>query len=368
MRTIREGKAEISAPEGVFYNLKMAKLRDISVAFLAAYNHRGASLLDCTAASGIRGIRYALEAGIKDVTLIDINEDAAKAAKANVKRNGLGLRVLDSSIQEFANSSHEAFDIIDLDPFGTPVPYVHDLLKLAKGGTLLMVTATDTATLCGAEEKACLKLYGSKPLHNELCHEVGARILLNYIAREAAQFNFGIEPALSVSDMHYIREFLFLREGANAAVRSVKNTGFGSYCRNCHNFSLAKGIAPKPEMRCDNCRKEMDLFGPLWLGSLQDRDVVARTLQSCSDLSADAASLLEKICNEIDVPLFYNNSKITRYLRMGSVSVDKVIASLSKKHSASRTHFDRDGIKTDAGIKEVIASVRKAAPPRARSL
>ncbi len=134
MRATTEGKARISASGDVFYNPKMAKLRDISVLFLRATTGRKARLLDCTAASGVRGIRYALEAGIKDATLIDINPDAAKAARANAKANGLKLRVLNESIQEFANTrGDEAFDVIDLDPFGTPVPYVHDLLKLVEG-------------------------------------------------------------------------------------------------------------------------------------------------------------------------------------------------------------------------------------------
>ena len=360
MRKINEGKAAISVPEGVFYNPKMGKLRDISVAFLRANSHKDARLLDCTAATGIRGIRCALEAGIRDATLLDINEDAARAAKANVKRNGLRLDALNMSIQEFANTRKDAFDIIDLDPFGTPVPCIYDLLKVSKGGTLLMVTATDTATLCGAEEKACLKLYGSMPLHNELCHEVGVRILLDYIAREAAQFNLGVEPVLSISDMHYFRVFLFLREGADAAVGSVKRTGLGSYCRNCHSFSFARGVAPKAETCCGYCGKEMILFGPLWTGSLQDREAIAKTLESGKGCSPEAIRLLERIRDEVDTPLFYNVSKITRHLHMGSVPIDGMIKTLSRRHAASRTHFDPNGIKTDAGIRDVIASARKA--------
>ena len=358
---IEEGKARISASGDVFYNPKMAKLRDISVLFLKAEAGKGAKLLDCTAASGVRGIRYALEAGIRDVTLLDINADAARAARANVRRNGLRLKVVNKSIQEFANTLEDAFDVIDLDPFGTPVPYIHDLLKLSKDGTLFMITATDTATLCGAEEKACIRLYGSKPLHNELCHEAGVRILLNYVARAAAQFNFGIEPALSIADMHYMRVFLFLRRGAEEAVRSVRSTGFGASCPNCRSFELSKGLVPKVGTKCGNCGKEMVAFGPLWLGGLQDKDATSEMLRLGKGYPAAATGLLESVSGELEVPFFYDLSKITEHLRTGSVPLGSVVEDLSRKHRVSRTHFSPNCIKTDASIKEVIASVRKAA-------
>jgi tRNA (guanine26-N2/guanine27-N2)-dimethyltransferase len=359
-KSAREGRAVISVPEGVFYNPKMSKLRDISVLFLRAAAGRKARLLDCTAASGVRAIRYALEAGIGDATLLDISADAARAARANVRRNGLRLKVVNRSIQEYANTLEDAFDVIDLDPFGTPVPYVHDLLKLSKDGTLFMITATDTATLCGAEEKACVRLYGSRPAHNELCHEAGVRILLNYVAREAAQFNFGIEPALSIADMHYMRVFLFLRRGADRAVRSVGSAGFGASCPNCRGFSFAKGIVPKVAARCANCGRETVPFGPLWLGGLQDRALVSRMVDLGKGYPAETTRLLEGVRDELETPFFYNLSRITRHLRMGSVPLDGVVGDLARKHRVSRTHFSPNCIKTDASIVEVMASVRKA--------
>ena len=357
MPAIKEGSASLVVPEGVFYNPKMQKLRDISVMFLNATCGKDAKLLDCTAASGIRAIRYALECGIKDATLLDINPIAAKCAKTNVKRNKLKLRTLDMSVQEFASTCEGAFDVIDLDPFGSPVPYIHDLLKISKGGTLLMVTATDMATLCGAERSACLKIYGAEPAHNDLCHEAGIRILVNYVTRAAAQFNFGIEPALCISDMHYMRVFIFLKRGANDATASVRNSGFGSFCTNCCSFSYEKGIIPHVETVCGNCGGKMSPFGPLWLGPLQDKKIIARILANAKDKDGAAFSLLTKVNEELELPFFYNISMITKYLGISSVPMEGVIAALSKKHGVSKTHFDLSAIKTDANIKEVISAV-----------
>jgi tRNA (guanine26-N2/guanine27-N2)-dimethyltransferase len=361
MAAIIEGKAKISAGSA-FYNPKMRKLRDISVSFLNAIAIKDANFLDATAATGIRAIRYAKEAGIKKLTLIDINAKVARIAEKNAKSNGLKAKVLAESLQEFAGRCRDAFDVIDLDPFGTPVPLIHDSLKISRNGTVLMVTATDTATLCGAESDACIKTYASKPTHTELCHEAGVRILLSYIAREAAQFNFGIEPVLSISDMHYMRVFVVLRTGAKEAVSSIKSSGFGSYCGNCQNFSFAKGIAPLVELKCGNCSGKMDVFGPLWLGNLQDKRIIKKMLDSYWDVKSDGYALLAKIYGELDLPFLYSIPKMTSYLKASSVSLEGVIGALRKKHSASRTHFENGAIKTDAGIREVIKAVKANLP------
>ncbi len=228
-----------------------------------------------------------------------------------------------------------------------------------------MITATDTATLCGAEEKACVKLYGSMPSHNELCHEAGVRILLNYVSREAAQFNFGIEPALSIADMHYMRVFVLFRRGAEKAYESVRSSGFGSSCPDCHGFSVAKGVVPAVETKCSHCGRKMNAFGPLWLGRLHDKDVIAEMLRLGGDGSPEAARLLESVKGELDIPFFYDLSKITEHLRMSSVPLGSVVDHLARKHRVSRTHFSPNCIKTDAGVGDVIASVKKAGRAKA---
>lgn len=360
MKVVSEGSADIEVG-GAFYNPKMRKLRDISVLFLRVLDLKNAKLLDATAATGIRAIRYAKEAGIRNVTMIDINPDVAEIAKRNAKRNRMKAKVMNKSIQELSGTYDDAFDIIDVDPFGTPVPMIHDVLKVSKNNTILMITATDTATLCGAEGNACFRIYSSRPIHNELCHEAGIRILMNYIAREAAQFNFGIEPLLSISDMHYMRIFLRLRSGSKEAVLSLKNSGFGAYCNKCHSFSYRKGITASVDSKCSYCKSEMILFGPLWLGQIHDRKTVEMMLKLGSEYGADVCRLIGKINEEIDTPFYYSIPKITSYLKFTSVPLDGILEGLRKKHKASRTHFEENAIKTDADISEVIKAVREGA-------
>jgi tRNA G26 N,N-dimethylase Trm1 len=103
----------------------------------------------------------------------------------------------------------------------------------------------------------------------------------------------------------------------------------------------------------------MDEFGPLWLGSLQDKKMIGRMLDSFLEKDGDAYRLVSKIHDEIDTPFYYSIPKITSYLRSSSLPLDTVMGDLRKRHGASRTHFEPDAIKTDAGIKEVIKSLRK---------
>lgn len=358
MKTIVEGKARILTGDA-FYNPKMAMLRDMSVMFLKAVRTRNMRVLDSTAATGVRAIRYALEAGTKNVTLIDINKKAAAVAKKNVKLNGLKLKVMNESIQGLANEHEGSFEAIDHDPFGSPAPNMFDLMKLAWNGTNLMITATDTAVLCGAHAGACIKVYGSRPLHNEMCKEAGLRILLNFTARTAAQFNFGMMPLLSISDMHYMRVFVRLEFGADKSIASMKNTGIGAFCSKCYEYMFEKGVAPLLGPLCPKCKSKMEPFGPIWLGSMRDRDTIMKMRKnSISDAASEKMDLLYE---ELDVPMFYSVPKLTKRLGVTSVSHYAVMEKLQETGArVTRTQFDPNGFKTDASIEEVFASVRAA--------
>ena len=245
MQKITEGKAKVYINNTVFYNPRMTGLRDLSVSFLKAVGCKDKRVLDATAATGIRAIRYAKECKAKKVVALDINRDAYNICKKNIRLNHLKIDAKNISIREYASNCRDKFEIIDFDPFGSPTPVLSDLLTLCWNGTIIMITATDTAVLCGAHAAACIKVYGSRPLHNELCKEAGIRILLSYISRTASQFNFGIVPLLSISDMHYMRVFVRLDFGASNAVGSVNSNGLGSFCRKCYKFDFARGVAPK---------------------------------------------------------------------------------------------------------------------------
>ncbi len=358
-RVYTEGKASILKGDA-FLNPASATLRWISVGVAAYMAQAGTSMLDATAATGIRGIRYYLEAGIRRLTLLEINRGAYAALKANLRRNKVRGEAHNESIQLFANTHDLTFDIIDLDPFGSAVPYLSDIMKLAKDGSGLFITATDTAVLCGAHWQACVKLYGALPMHNELCHEAGLRILLAHVAGVAARYNFGIEPLLSLSSGQYIRLFLRLRRGARHAVESVKSTGYAHYCTACGERGTERAIIPRVSI-CMLCGKPMLLAGRMWVQSLHEGGCVDHVARFLAKAKAPVAAnaLIGTLQGEPDVPLYYSVPVETKRLGISSVSPRALVAYLRTNGvKAGATHFDTDAVKTAAGANEVAAALR----------
>ena len=65
----------------------------------------------------------------------------------------------------------QCFDVVDLDPYGSPHALLDGGVQAVADGGLLCVTATDMAVLCGNHGEACWGKYGSYPLHAKFCHE-----------------------------------------------------------------------------------------------------------------------------------------------------------------------------------------------------
>lgn len=354
-----EGSARIEDSGEAFLNPKARLSRDISVGFVKALAKSGGSVLDATAATGIRGIRYCLETKAKRVTMLDINETVYKSLSKNARLNRVKATVLNKSIQEFANTTDEKFDFIDLDPFGGAAPNIFDLMKVAKGGTYMMITGTDTAVLCGAQHSACIRIYDSKPIHNELSHEAGIRILAGYVARVAAQFGFGIRVLVAFTYLHYVRIIIRVEHGADKASASLDNMGHLYYCNGCTNRECASGFLPH-DRECKLCGSRYDVAGRMWIGSIYDSASVAAVKKYFDVNVEDKAELkfIETLSNEPDVPFYYSIPKLTRKLSRSAVSPALVVSALRKKgFAAAVTHMEKSCVKSDAPLKAVSDAV-----------
>src|SRR3990167_2092638 len=159
---VQEGKVKLIVPDSkkykldskmpVFYNPVMQLNRDISVILLKALRFNGKAL-DLMSASGSRAIRLKKETKA-DVTANDINPSARKLTKKNASLNKVALTITGKNAECKFGS---AFDYIDVDPFGTPVPYLDAAVKSLKNNGILAVTATDTSNLCGTYPDACMQ-------------------------------------------------------------------------------------------------------------------------------------------------------------------------------------------------------------------
>jgi len=142
------------------------------------------------AASGLRSIRYAKEVpGIGAVVACDLDSHAVECIKKHADQNGVADKVYplhaDARIHMY---QHPAFyDVVDLDPYGTPVQLLDSAVQAVSEGGLLCVTATDLAVLCGSTPEVCYTKYQSISLKRGYCHEMAIRILLQSISNTAAR-------------------------------------------------------------------------------------------------------------------------------------------------------------------------------------
>jgi tRNA(guanine-26,N2-N2) methyltransferase len=166
-------------------------------------------ILEGLAASGLRSFRYAQEVpNVGVVVANDMDPVAAAAIRRNKAFGGEAVSAVVAHQQDarLVMLTHEKlFDVVDLDPYGTPVQLLDAAVQAVAEGGLLCVTATDMAVLCGNASEVCWTKYGSYPVKNKACHEVAIRTLLAAIQAAAARHRRHIVPLLSVSVDFYVR-------------------------------------------------------------------------------------------------------------------------------------------------------------------
>ena len=197
-----------SSSGGVFYNPEMELNRDITISAVAVFlkdhglDTKAVSYADVMSASGIRGVRMAAEVGPR-CCLNDWKQDAYELIQKNIKRNDLE-DICTSSLQNANTLMHrQYFDIVDLDPFGSPAPFLDAAARSAR--RLLCITATDTAPLCGAHLKSGMRKYAAVPLNTEYHREMGARFLVGAAIRALARQGKGAKVLLTHATRHYVR-------------------------------------------------------------------------------------------------------------------------------------------------------------------
>jgi tRNA (guanine26-N2/guanine27-N2)-dimethyltransferase len=391
--TVSEGAVEVLVPKlsafgvvpsdyapsraPVFYNPVMEFNRDLSVLVLRAYQRligREISVCEPLASQGVRGIRYAVEVEcVLRVLLSDINRHAYELAQYNVKRNGLqdkvSLEHKDANCVLNCNASpKKRFDVIDIDPFGTPAPYLDSAFRALKNKGLVAVTATDLAPLCGVHAKACVRKYGGKPLRAEYCHELAVRLLAGCMAQVAAKQDMGVRFLFSHSSDHYIRVYAQVGYGCQKADDSLKGVGYILHCFNCLHretvHQLFRGLV------CPVCGGKMDYAGPLWVGSINDKGFVSsvfaenQTTAFKGKLRLDKLLALVRAEAEASITYFVVDN-VCKKACLPAVPVQSFVEALQKNgYSAVQTHFNTRGIKTNASAAVMQNTLRQLVSDR----
>ncbi len=372
IKTVEEGLTKIQFPEfdkissdaPVFYNPHMELNRDISILALQTFQKqedRNINICDLFGGSGIRGVRYKNEIdGVGHVFINDISETANEYERHNVELNNLkDIEIFQHDASMFLRMHRGEFDVIDIDPFGTPSPFLDSAGYCSRRNSLLCVTATDTSALCGTYKEPCIRKYNAKPYKSEYCHETGIRILAGFVALTLAKYSKSIEVKLSHSTEHYMRLYIEVKKGSKKSDECLKNIGYISHCKHCLYREENKGLATSTPNICPECGEKLIQAGPLWLGEIQNEEFISKMIAESENkklnTKKDVLKLLESCSIEAKSPAtFYDVHKICKILKISAPKLDLVFGNLEKEgFEAVKTHFNPLGIKTNAPLKKI---------------
>ncbi|MDP7180091.1 MAG: tRNA (guanine(26)-N(2))-dimethyltransferase [Candidatus Woesearchaeota archaeon] len=346
MEIITEGKAKLNIkPEKVvskqmevFYNPVMKLNRDTSIILLNALNKKDLRLALPLAGSGIRAIRFLKELNkgiINELYINDLSEKSIKLIKNNLKLNKIKTNdkktIISNNDANLFLLNSKGFDYIDIDPFGTPNPFLDSAIRRISRTGILAVTATDTSCLCGTFPKAGLRKYWATTKKSPIMHETGIRILIRKIQLVAAQYDKALTPILSYSKDHYFRVFFQVEKGKERVDAILKQ----------HNH--------------------LNSTGPMWLGQLWDTKLVNNMIKSIKTEPSEKNPLVDflKIIKDessINTVGFYDLHFICKKYKIKEIPKrQKLIKKIKKlNYKASVTHFNPEAIRSNIPLKKLI--------------
>lgn len=286
-------------------------------------------ILDALSASGLRALRYANELSfVTSVTANDLSRSAVESMKTNIEYNKLNDRIrpvignanahmYQSIAQEGVGGPHHQYQVIDLDPYGTAVPFLDAAVQAIADGGLLCVTCTDTGVFnsIGWLEKT-FSLYGGVSVKGDFCAEAGLRLILHAIGTAAAKYGAAIEPLLSLSIDFYARVFVRVRKSPAEVKFLASKTmlvyncdaGCGAWqTQHVARHSMQQGKkgntyfkhtpaqGPTSSPYCSHCGFKTHLSGPMYGGPLHNPAFLQRILSYLPTLDAKTYPTVDRI-------------------------------------------------------------------------
>jgi len=321
----------------------MAGDRDIGVALARALSPLatgGRTGWEMTAATGVRGLRQLHESNaFASFRFTEANPEAFRVLLENVARFP-GASAVKGDAREVPVQG--PFDYVDLDPYGSPAPFLETALSSVRPGGVVAITATDMMVLAGAQPAACRRRYNARPVRGRLGPEGGLRILLAEGSRTASALDRSIRPLLAYARDHYVRAYVEVRAGRDSE-------------------------PPVEEIEPDRWTGpwvgDHGPYGPLWLGRLFDPELVGRlsTPEGASrreEVERFLLRLQEEV--EVDRPFYFEPNILAARLHLsappGLRAVSEGLRSLGFR--VARTHARPEGFRTDAPRDEVERVVR----------
>ncbi|MFW9845225.1 MAG: tRNA (guanine(10)-N(2))-dimethyltransferase [Candidatus Thorarchaeota archaeon] len=373
-------KKQPTADMPVFMNPRMRLNRDFSVLFLSAYLEETPIDLMCEplAGCGVRTLRYLMECqGEFNALMCDANPLAVDVIKRNIESLGLSNRAKvaqgDAKVLLLTESREKRFDYVDIDPFGTPVPYLNAAVQsLSPRGGLLSITATDMAALYGVYPRVALRKYGGLSIRTPFSHELAVRLLIGHAFSVAGANDCSISPVAVLSTDHYIRVWIRVKADRNGANRQVDDIGTVQYCPQCMYTEFVSLKSQKqsdgPVHAKEGCSSELLIGGPLWIGDLYEPRILENAMKKLPDMEKTfdkrLPRMLQMMVDESGLMShpFIDIHALCDLHNMVPPKLTAIITALRELgHKAERTHFRPTAIRTDASVDVVRRIVAEAA-------
>lgn len=367
---IEEGKARFAISMGTakaFYRPASQIGRNLAVLAATIYrqHHGQLRIIDAMTGCGVRPLRYTLEAGADWVWANEGNPELHDLLARNLAQG-----IASGSYRITHQDAHQLFfscaqnkdyyDLIDIDSFGSPTPFINTALWAIKFGGLLYLTSTDSRTTGGHAPEKSVQLYGACARSHPAVHEQGLRLLLGCAAQQAATRGFTIEPIFSIFNGFIHRVMVRV---VNQSWQE-QDYGFLAYCHGCGQFRTANW-RQLGQLGCAACDSAPVVSGPMWLGPLHDIDYLTQMAALASQWPKNIQKLLTVMREEAAMPpYYYPLAEIGRRGQMDIPSRDRFIEALRHGgYCATRTHLEAQAIKTDAPFTtciDIAQSLRRA--------
>ncbi|KAJ1161033.1 hypothetical protein NDU88_001521 [Pleurodeles waltl] len=337
----------------------------------------GLRILEGLAASGLRSIRFAKEVpGVHSIIANDFSSKAVDLISRNVRFNGVEHLVTPSlsdarMLMYRHRETKERFDVIDLDPYGSPSVFLDAAVQAVNEGGLLCVTCTDMAVMAGNSGETCYSKYGAMSIKAKFCHEMALRIILHSLDLRANCYQRYIVPLLSISADFYIRVFVRVFTGQAKVKSSASKQALVYNCAGCgtfhlqrmgkmtshgSNFKYSAGSGPPVGMSCEHCQQKHQLGGPIWAESIHSPDFVEKVLtaiqrnpkrfKTAERMQGMLSMVMEELC---DVPLYYTLDTLSTVIHCSTPPMLQFrSAILDAGYRVSLSHASKNAIKTDA--------------------
>lgn len=368
----QEGKATFFT-ETAFYRPQSQVGRDLAVLAAAVYKRQTGQLrvLDAMTGSGVRPLRYQLEAEADWVWANEANPDHREVLERNLEA---GMRPRSYRItHQDANQvffdcyqQRDFYDLVDIDNFGGPAPYASTGMWATRIGGMLYLTSTDGRATGGHDPERSLQTFGTFARSHPAVQEQGLRMLIGHAMQQAAAKGFGIQPIFSLfnGQVHRVMVRLVLDAPWEAA-----HHGFVGYCHVCGHFQtvvwrqLGRVSCACNRLMADYVKPHpLVLSGPLWLGPLHDREMLAQMATLAAQWGWDKrVKLLQVMRDEaLMPPYYYPLGEIGRLGQMDIPRRDGLIQALRDRNfRATLTHLNWEAIKTDATMAECVEIARR---------